>query len=104
MRAPLYLAEPDPLTFRDATLLSGRNYNSGSPDLAGGVDAQLQLRLLLLDGQVVAVVGAGKAALRAQAKVFQRHDLRGLADSLLEKIPGFELREFRGNQSQHHLL
>src|SRR5215217_4172241 len=75
-----------------------------SPDLFRGVDAELQFRLLLLDGEIVAVVRAGEAALRRETQVLERDEFRGLLDTLLELILGFELRCFRGNEPKHHLL
>src|SRR6185503_8566979 len=48
-----------------------------APDLARGLDAEAELGLFLLDGEVVAVVSAGEAALRADAEVFHRHEPGG---------------------------
>src|SRR5262245_45425267 len=75
-----------------------------APDLASGLDTQPELRPLLFLGEVVAVVRAGEAALRADAQVLERHELRRLVDAPLEDILGFELRQLGGNQPEHHLL
>src|SRR5688572_17570412 len=47
-----------------------------APDFSRHLDDALQLAPLLVNRQRVAVVGAGKAALRREAQVFQRHVLR----------------------------
>src|SRR5678816_761259 len=75
-----------------------------APDLAGGVDAKAQLRPLLIFGQVVAVMGARKAALRADAEVLERHELGRLVDPPLELVLGFELRHLGAHQAEYHLL
>src|SRR5262245_42307916 len=75
-----------------------------APDLAGGLDAKPQLRALLFLGEVVAVVGAGEAALRADAEVLERHELRSLLDAPFQDVLGLELGKLGGNQAEHHLL
>src|SRR5688572_15400259 len=75
-----------------------------APDLPGGFDAELELRFLLLDGQVVAVVGAREPALRADAQVLERHELRGLLDSALQRVLRLELGELRRHESENDLL
>src|SRR5687767_8282786 len=71
-----------------------------SPHLFRGVDAELELGLLLLDGQVVAVVRAREPALRGEAEVLERHDLGGGLDAPLERVFLFQLRHFRADQPE----
>src|SRR5688572_28378604 len=75
-----------------------------SPNLFGGVDAQLELGLFLLDRQVVAVVGTGEAALRREAQALERHDSGRRLDAPLESILVLELRHLGAHQPQHHPL
>src|SRR5258707_8779675 len=75
-----------------------------APYFAGRVDAQLELGLLLLDGEVVAVVRAREAALRREAKVLHRHVLGRGVDAPLERVLRFELGQLGAHQTEHHLL
>src|SRR5207244_7551429 len=75
-----------------------------APYLARDVDAELELRLLLLDGEVVAVVRAREAALRREAHVLERRILRGFVDAALEKLLALELGELGAHQAEHHFL
>src|SRR5437763_13609662 len=75
-----------------------------APDLARDVDAQLELCLLLLDGEVVAVVRAREAALRREAHVLERHVLRGLIDTALEMVLALELRQLGADEAEHDFL
>src|SRR5947209_20399452 len=75
-----------------------------APYLARDVDAELELRLLLLDGEVVAVMRAGEAALRRQAHVLEGHVLRCFVDAALEMILRFERRQLGADQAEDHLL
>src|SRR4029077_10831420 len=58
----------------------------------------------LLLGEVVAVVGAGESALRADAEVLERHELGRLLDPPFQLILGLELRDLGAHQAEHHLL
>src|SRR5438874_13421142 len=75
-----------------------------APYLARDLDAELELRLFLLDGEVVAVVRAREAALRREAHVLERHVLRGGVDTALEMILALELRQLGADEAEHHFL
>src|SRR6516164_3338919 len=45
---------------------------------------------------------AGKAALRREAELFDRHEPRSLSDSLLEQVSGFQIGQFGRDESQHY--
>jgi hypothetical protein len=51
------------------------------PDPPGGVDDQLQLAALFIDGQWVAGDRGGEAALRTESQILDRHILRGFLNS-----------------------
>ena len=50
------------------------------------------------------MVGARETALRRQAQILERHELRRRLDPALERFLVFQLRNLGGYESQHHLL
>src|SRR5256885_14210496 len=75
-----------------------------APYLSGDVDAKLELRDFLLLGEVVAVVGARKPALRAEGEVLHRHVPGRRVDAALEVVLFLELRKLGADQPEHHFL
>src|ERR1700761_4089313 len=71
------------------------------PDLLGGRDQQLELGALLVDGEGVALHGGREPALRRDAEPVDVHVLGGLLDAPLERVPGLQLRRFRGHDPEH---
>ena len=57
-----------------------------SPDFPRGLDHQRELRLLLVQRERVAFFRRREAALRAQAKLLERHEARGFVDAALEIV------------------
>src|SRR5712671_6375476 len=59
-----------------------------APHLGRDLDDALELAALHVLGDAVAVVGAGEAALRAEAEVLERDELGGGVDAALERVLG----------------
>src|SRR5437867_5717219 len=76
----------------------------GAPDLARHFQGQAELTALVVDRDLVAVVRAREAALRAQAEVLERHVLGGGLDAALEIVLGLERRHLGADQAEHDLL
>src|SRR5882672_4850527 len=76
----------------------------GAPDVPRDLERQPELAPLVVDGDLVTVVGAREPTLRAQAEVLQRHVLRRRLDAPLEIVLLLELGDFRADQPEHHLL
>src|SRR5690349_21988390 len=74
------------------------------PHLARHLQRQPQLSLLILHGDLVSVVRAREAALRAETQVLQRHILRGGFDAALERVLRFECRDLGADQAEDDLL
>src|SRR3984885_6964953 len=72
-----------------------------APDLAGGLDQQLELGPFLVDGQRVSLDGGGEPALPGDAEPVQIDVLGGLVDAPLERVPGLELGGLGGHQAEH---
>ena len=75
-----------------------------APHLVGDLHDHAELRPLLLLGQHVALLARGKAALRRQAKLIERHEFRRLVDAALDLVLGFQRAGLRGDEAEHHLL
>jgi hypothetical protein len=71
---------------------------------AGGVDHQAQLVALVFHGDVVAVDGAGEAALGRQGQLLHGRVLGGFVDAALQVVLVFQLAELGGHQAQDHGL
>ena len=74
------------------------------PNALGNALDQRDLRPLLVLGQLVANLAAGKAALGRQVQILERHVLSGFADALDDNILVLELCRLGGYQAQHDLL
>src|SRR5690606_40689597 len=74
------------------------------PYLARGLDNQAQLLDLLLDGDVVAVHRARKAALRRKRELLERRVASGFFDPALQIVLALELAQLRRDQPQHDRL
>src|SRR3970282_2662141 len=75
-----------------------------TPDFPCDLGDQLELAALVVLGQLVAGLAAGKAALRREANVFEWGVFGRLCHPLLESVLFFKNRRFRGHQPQNHLL
>src|SRR5215469_14210715 len=74
------------------------------PYFARGLDDEVQLGDLLVPGQCVAVDGRGEAALRAEAKLLERHVFRRLVDTALQRVLAFERGALAGDEAENHPL
>src|SRR5262245_49082206 len=74
------------------------------PHLTRDLERQAELALLVVDGDLVTVVGAREAALGAQAEVLERDVLRGRFDAALEVVLRLERGHLRADEPEHHLL
>mgnify|MGYP000829878473 CR=1 FL=1 len=74
------------------------------PNALGNTPDQRNLCPLLVLGQLIANLAAGKATLRRQIQVLERHVLCRLADALDDNILVLELCRLGGHQAQHDLL
>ena len=76
-----------------------------SPTLPS-TDVQDHLHLVPLGllGQHVAFLGRGKAALRREAELVERDELRRLLDALLDVVLLLQRSGFRGHEAEHDLL
>src|SRR5215469_7197832 len=75
-----------------------------APHLTRSFDDEAQFGFLLLDRQSVAFDGRGKAALRAEAELVERHVFRGLVDAALQIVLAFERRPLAGDETQYNAL
>src|SRR3989449_2230587 len=73
-----------------------------APHLARQLHAERQLRLLVVDRDLVALDGRGEAALRAQADLLDRHVLGRLIEAPLEVVLPLEGADLGGHQPQDH--
>ena len=74
------------------------------PDLIRDFFYQCQLSPLLFFGQLVADLAGGESALRAQAQPIQRKVLRGLMNSVDDRLLILQLGGFGGDQAKYNLL
>src|SRR5262245_19607188 len=77
---------------------------SVSPDFPGDVHDQPELGPLLLLGQLVAFDRAREAALRAQARVVERHESRGLLDPIDQRLPLFQIANLARDEPEDNGL
>src|SRR5260370_21374023 len=85
--------------------VSPRNAASAlRPHLARHFDAAAELGPLLVLGQQVALLGAGEAALRREAELFEGCELRRLVDAALELVLALQRTGLRRHDAQHDLL
>src|SRR5579884_2693912 len=77
---------------------------SGAPDLGGDLDDQLELGLLLVDREVVALLGGGEAALPRDPELVDVDVARGLLDPALEQVLVLELGLLGGDEPEDHPL
>src|SRR5215469_1142522 len=75
-----------------------------APDVPGDLDDQFELGDLLVVAQHVPLDGGGEAALRRQAQLVERHELRRLIDAALEHVRVFQLAPLGGHQAEHDHL
>ena len=75
-----------------------------APDLARGFDDEPQLGDFFIEGQRVAVDRRRKAALRAEAKLIERHVLGGLVDPALQLVLVFERPALGGDRPSTTIL
>src|SRR5437870_5284062 len=75
-----------------------------APDFCRGFDDEPELRRLRVARNDIAVHGARKAALRRQAKLVERDELRRLVDLALEIILRLQLIELCRNESKDYGL
>src|SRR6185437_1773246 len=71
------------------------------PDVPSHLDDARELGRLLGNGERVAALTAGEAALRAERELLQRTEFRSGLDAALELILGFQRAGLAGHQSQH---
>src|SRR5215831_3356004 len=74
------------------------------PDVLGNLDDQFELGHFLLVAEHVALDRGGEAALRRQAQLVQRHELRRLVDPALDRVRVFQLAPLGGYQAEHDHL
>src|SRR5262245_12378006 len=77
---------------------------SSSPHLVGHLHDPPQLRPLLLLGEDIAFLGRGEAALRREAELVERDELRRLLDATLELVFRLEAAALGGDEAEHHHL
>src|SRR5262249_28445270 len=75
-----------------------------SPHLVRQFNDHAKLRPLLVFGQNVAFCGRGEAALRRQAELIERDELRGFFDALRDVRARLEAARLRRYQAEHHDL
>ena len=73
---------------------------ASAPDLFGGFYHKFELRHLVGDRHVVALDGAGEAALRAQGELIERAILPRLLDPALQRVLRLELRQLRRDEAE----
>src|SRR6266542_699554 len=71
------------------------------PDLARGLDDQLQLAALVFDGEQVSARGGREPALRADGEVLQRYVLGCLVDPPAQVVLRLQGGYLRGDQTEH---
>jgi hypothetical protein len=71
-----------------------------SPNIFGYFDNQFQFRDLLLEAQLITQHRAGKTALWADAKLFQRHDLACIIDAVFEIVGFLQRPSFSGHETK----
>src|SRR3989442_850292 len=76
-------------------------FNS-APDLARGVDAELQLRALVGLGHGIAAHRAGEAALRADRQARRIDVFRRLVRTPAQIVELLELRRLRADEAEHN--
>src|SRR5215475_10740288 len=74
------------------------------PHLVRQLNDHAKLRPLLVLGQNVSFFGRGEAALRRQAELIERDELRGFFDALLDIRARLEAARLRRYQAEHHDL
>src|SRR5581483_5519621 len=72
-----------------------------APDVARGLDHELEFLALVADRQRIAANRRGKATLRRQCQSIERHDLRRFLDAPLELVLALELRLLGGDEAEH---
>src|SRR3970282_2456640 len=75
-----------------------------TPALPRHLEGKRELAPLIVHGDLVAVVRARKARVRAQAQVCERHEFRRGFDAALEIVLFFERGKLRADQPQDYLL
>src|SRR5436190_16955725 len=75
-----------------------------APDFARCLDDQLELRPLLVVGEIVPLERRREAALRRQAELLERHVARRGVDPPLELVLRLESAALRRDEPEHDLL
>src|SRR6266404_1130998 len=89
---------------RNPIMMIQSQCSMSAPHFARCLHDETELGDLLVAGQRVAVDGRGKAALRAEAELFERHVSRRLVDPALQLVLAFERGAFAGDEAQDHAL
>src|ERR1700689_4017736 len=81
-----------------------RNHNPqlSAPDLARGIDHELELAPLLVQGEQVARGDGSEAALSAEREIFEWDEMRGFVNAPAQVVRRFKLWKFRGDKPQHN--
>src|SRR5690606_33263193 len=82
----------------------GNARHPSPPHFVRGFHDQIELRLLLVGAERVAVDGRREAALRAEAELLQRYELRGFLDAPLQRVLLLERALLGGDEAEHHRL
>src|SRR6478672_12305087 len=82
----------------------GRQPSLLPPHLVRQLDHHPELGPLLVRGQHVAFLGRGKAALRRQAKLFERDVFGRFLDAPLDVVARLQPPRLGGDQPEHHQL
>src|SRR5579875_2705655 len=77
---------------------------SGAPDLVGHLNDQLQLGLLLVEREIVSLLGGGEPALAGDAELVGVDVAGCLLDAALEHVLVLQLRALGGDHPQDHAL
>ena len=72
------------------------------PNIARQIADQLKLAVLRLDGEWIAGVKAGKAALRTDREPVHRHKFDRLVDAAFKNSLVLKLQNLRGDKPEHH--
>src|SRR5260221_7735311 len=75
-----------------------------APHLGRRLDDQPELGRLRLALDVVAVHGAGEAALRRESQLIQGNELRGLVDAALEVVLSLQRSDLRAHDAEDDTL
>src|SRR5829696_1030212 len=87
---------------RFSTSSSGLSIEAiSAPDLVRDLAEQIELRLLVVEGDQIARQRRGEPALRAERQALQRDVLGGLLDPLLELVGILQLGLLGGDQAEH---